>query len=157
MTHRVVTRAAVFTLALCCVTLAQAATAAASSKSIKAAIVSYGPRIEASEEAVTKAVNEYNASKDPTGVEAALGKAAAVLSSLRAKVAHQSAATARVKRARAKIVNGLHVIAGGYKLLSKAYAEKAASPEAANKDAAHAVALVKSGKRELNQGASLLG
>jgi hypothetical protein len=132
------------------------AAASASSKSIKAAIASYGPRIKASEEAVTKAVEEFKVSKDPTGVEAAIGNSAALLSSLRAKVSHQSAADQRVKRAKAKIVQGLQGLVAGYKVLSNAYAEKATSPEAARADADSSLILIAKGKKELDQGASLL-
>jgi hypothetical protein len=156
MTHRVAARVAAFTAVLCCVTLGQAAVASASSKSIKAAIVSYGAKIEASEAHIETAVKEYEQSQNPAGVEAALGEAAAVLGALEKKVAHQSARTPRVKRARAKIVHGLHTIVLGYKVLSTAYEEKATNQEAANADAAHSVVVVKSGKHELNEGVKLL-
>jgi hypothetical protein len=48
------------------------------------------------------------------------------------------------------------MIVSGYKVLSKAYEEKATSPEAAKTDAAHSVVVVKSGKKELNEGVKLL-
>ncbi len=156
MTRRGAARIAVFTATLCCVTMGPVAGASASSKSIKAAIVGYGSKIEASEEAVSKAVEEFKTSSDPTGVEAALGEASAVLGALQSKVAHQSARTLRVKRAKAKIVKGLHLIIAGYRVLSKAYEEKATNQEAANADAAHSVAVVKSGKKELDAGVKLL-
>jgi hypothetical protein len=156
MTHRVAARMAAFTAVLCCATLAPVAAASASSRSIKAAIVSYGAKIEASEAHIETAVKEYEQSHDPAGVEAALGEASAVLSALQSKVAHQSARSSRVKRARAKIVKGLHTIVSGYKVLSKVYEEKATDPEAAKKDAAHVVVVVKSGKKELNAGVELL-
>jgi hypothetical protein len=156
MTHRGAARIAVFTAALCCMTMVPVAGASASSKSIKAAIVSYGAKIEASEAHVGTAVKEYEQSQNPAGVEAALGEAAAVLGALESKVAHQSAHTPRVKRARAKIVSGLHTIVLGYKVLSKVYEERATNQEAANADAAHSVVVVKSGKKELNAGVKLL-
>ena len=156
MTHRVAARVAAFTVVLCCVTLGQAAVASASSKSIKVAIVSYGAKIDASEAHLETAVKEYEQSQNPTGVEAAIGEAAAVLGALESKVAHQSARTPRVKRARAKIVSGLRTIVSGYKVLSKAYEEKATDQEAATADAASSVAVVKRGKKELNAGVKLL-
>jgi hypothetical protein len=156
MTHRGAARIAVFTTTLCCMTLVPIAGASASSKSIKAAIVSYGAKIEASEAHVETAVKEYETSQNPAGVEAAIGESGAVLGALERKVAHQSAPTPRVKRARAKIVSGLRTIVSGYEVLSKAYEEKAASPEAAKTDAAHAVVVVKSGKKDLNAGVKLL-
>ncbi|HWJ51312.1 MAG TPA: hypothetical protein VNR42_09845 [Solirubrobacteraceae bacterium] len=156
MTHRGMALMAVFTATLCCVTVGPIAGAAASSRSIKVAIVRYGPKIKASEEAVSKAVEEFKTSNDPTGVESAIGNAAAVLSSLRSKVAHQSAATPRVKKAKTKILQGLHALVAGYKVLSKAYAEKATSPAAASADAHSSLVLIAKGKKELDQGASLL-
>lgn len=156
MTQRRVGRLAVFAATLCCLTLVPAAVASASGRSIKAAIVSYGAKIEASEAHVETAVKEYETSQNPAGVEAAIGEAGAVLGALERKVAHQSAPTSRVKRARAKIVSGLHAIVSGYKVLSRAYEEKAASPEAASTDAAHSLAMIKSGKKDLNAGVKLL-
>jgi hypothetical protein len=147
---------AAFTAVLCCVMLGSAAVASASSKSIKAAIVSYGAKIEVSEAHLETAVKEYEQSQNPAGVEAAIGEAAAVLGALERKVAHQSARTPRVKRARAKIVSGLHTLVLGYKVLSKAYEERATNQEAASADAAHSTVVIKSGKKQLNQGVKLL-
>ncbi len=156
MTYRAVARMAVFTGVLCCMAIGPVTTASASGRSIEVAIASYGSKIQTAEENVSKAVKEYETSKDPTGVEAAIAHSAAVLGSLRSKVVHQSTGTRRVKRAKAKIVQGLQAVISGYGVLSKAYEEKAASPEAANTDAANALSLVKKGKKELDAGVNLL-
>jgi hypothetical protein len=148
MTFRRVGRMVAFAVTPCCVTLGPAAAASASAKSIEVAIASYGSKIQTAEENVSKAVKEYETSKDPTGVEAAIAHSSAVLGSLRSKVVHQSPGTRRVKRAKAKIVQGLQTVISGYGVLSKAYEEKAASPEAASTDAANAFAPVKQGKKE---------
>lgn len=156
MTHRRVGRMVVFAVALCCMTMVPAAAASASAKSIELAIASYGTKIDAAEQGVSTAVKEYETSKDPVGVEAAIGHSAAVLGSLRSKVAHQSAGATRVKRAKAKILQGLERVIVGYGMLSKAYEEKASSPEAASVEADHALPLVKAGKKELDAGVNLL-
>lgn len=78
-------------VAVCMATLVAAAIgpvadASASSRSIKAAIVSYGPKIEAAETQVEVAGKEYEQSHDPAGVEAAIAASSSVLSALRARL-----------------------------------------------------------------------
>jgi N-acetylglutamate synthase/N-acetylornithine aminotransferase len=75
--------------------LGSVASASASSASIKAAIESYGSKIDVAEGRVLTAVGEYKTTKNPSGVQSAIGESVAVLSALRSKVQHQAAGQAR--------------------------------------------------------------
>jgi hypothetical protein len=159
MTYRRLVRVAVCAATLCGAIVGPVAGASASVASIKAAIVSYNSKIDVAEGHVLTAVGEYKESKDPkdpAGVEAAIGNSVAVIGSLKAKVAHQSAATRRAKRAKAKILAGLQAIIVGYKELSSAYVETTTSPEAAMTEATKAAILAKKGRKELGEGVKLL-
>jgi hypothetical protein len=160
MTYRTAARFAACTATLCGVIMAPVTAASASSESIKAAIVSYNAKIDIAEGHVVTAVGEFEQSqdpKDPAGVEAAIGGSVAVLGSLKAKVAHQSAHAPRAKRAKAKVEKGLQAVIVGYKDLSTAYAEKATNQEAATTEVNKAEVLVKKGRKELLEGVKLLG
>lgn len=133
--------------------------ASASKASIKSAIVSYSSKIDVAEGGVLTAVGEYKAApdpKDPAGVEAAISKSVAVLGALKTKVARQSAAAPRVKRAKSKIQAGLQAVIVGYKELSVAYGEIASQPEAASSEATKADLVVKKGRKQLSEGVKLL-
>ncbi len=160
MTFRVASRFAACTATVCLVIMGPVATASASSKSIKAAIVSYSPKIDIAEGDVAKAVGEYEESaepQNPAGVEAAIANSITVLSALKATVAHQSARKPRVRKGKRKIEKGLQALIGAYGDLSIAYEEKATNREAANIEAHKADALAKQGRKELAAGVELLG
>lgn len=160
MTFRAGACLAVCTATLCVVTVAPVATASASAGSIKAAIVSYTPKIDIAEGHVQTAVGEYTESadpKDPSAVEAAIANSVSVLTALKGKVAAQPARKPRVRQARAKIVKGVQEVIVGYGDLSVAYGEKAANQEAATVEAKAAVVLANRGRRQLKEGVRLLG
>jgi hypothetical protein len=138
-------------------TLGPVASALGSAKSIKAAIVSYNARVDTAEGAVLTALGEYEKSKEPAALQAAIENSKNVLGALEVAVSHQSAGTNRVKRAKARIVKGLQALVVGYGELSVAYGEKAASTEAAVAEATKALAAVKVGRKELLEGVKLLG
>jgi hypothetical protein len=160
MTYRAVARFVACTATLCFAIMGPVAAASASSKSIKAVIVSYSPKVDIAEGHVVTAVGEYEASaepKSPAGVEAAIANSVAVLSALKAKVADQPARKPRVKKARTKIVKGLQAVIVGYGDLSVAYEQKATNQEAATVEANKADALAAEGRKELQSGVKLLG
>jgi hypothetical protein len=142
---------------LLCVAMGPVADASASAKSIKSAIRSFSSKILVAEGHVLSAGGEYETSKDPTGVIEAISQSVSVLSALEVKVAHQPALAPRVKRARSKVVHGLHTVIVGYEQLSGAFGEKAMDPEAAKVAAAAAEVLATKGRNELKQGVKLLG
>ena len=147
-------------VALCCVAIGPVATSSASSKSIKTVIRSYNGKVEVAEGKVVTAAGSYeesSAPKNPAPVEAAISESVAVLSSLRAKVALQSAHAPTVKKARAKIEKGIGEVIVGYGYLSSAFAEKATDPQAATAEAKKSVALAEEGRRNLLAGVKLLG
>jgi hypothetical protein len=144
------------TAVLCGVLIGPVSSASASKASIKAAIVSYGSKIDVAEGGVLTAVGEYKETKDPAPIEAAITKSVAVIGALKAKVARQSAAAPRVKRAKSKIQAGLQAVIVGYDELSTAYGEIASQPEAASSEAAKADAVVKKGREQLSEGVRLL-
>ncbi len=144
---------------LCGALVGPVSSASASKASIKAAIVSYSSKIDVAEGGVLTAVGEYKAApdpKDPAGVEAAISKSVTVLGALKAKVAKQSAAAPRVKKAKRKIGAGLQAVIVGYDELSTAYGEIASQPEAASSEAAKAEVVVKQGRKQLTEGIKLL-
>ena len=157
MTYRGVVRWIAGAASLCGAIVGPVSAAGASSGSIKAAIVSYGPKIDVAEGHVLTAIGEYKESKNPTAVQAAISSSVGVLGSLKSDVAHQSARAPRVKKARAKVEGGLQAVIAGYQDLSTAYGEAAASPEAAGTEATNAVIAVKKGQTELREGVKLLG
>ncbi|GEM_PF-1757898 len=160
MTHRRLACIAGCLVTLCGAIMGPVATASASSKSIKAVIVSYNPKIDIAEGHIVTAVGEYEASadpKDPAGVQAAISGSVAVLSSLKAKVAQQSAGAPRVKKAKTKVEKGLEGVIVGYRDLSTAYGEKATSQIAATIEANRAEVLVNEGRKKLLEGVKLLG
>jgi len=146
-------------VALCCMAMGPVATSSASSKSIKAVISSYNGKVEVAEGKVVTAAGTYEESsppKNPAPVEAAISESIAVLRSLKAKVALQSADAARVKKAKAKIEKGLGEVIVGYGYLSVAFAEKATNAEAAKTEAERSVALAEEGRNNLIAGIKLL-
>ncbi len=157
MTHRGLTRLAVLTATLLGVTLAPAANASASVASIKAVILSYGPKIDAAEGRVLTALGEYKESTGPAEVESAIGGSVAVLGSLKRKVAEQPVGTRRARKAKGEIVSGLQAVVVGYEDLSEAYAERTTNRSAAVTEATNAEARVKEGQKDLRDGVKLLG
>lgn len=157
MTHRGLTRFAVLTATLLGVTLAPAVNASASVASIKAVILSYGPRIDVAEGHVLTALGEYKESTGPAEVESAIGGSVAVLGSLKGKVAEQSVGTRRARKAKAKIASGLQAVIVGYEDLSEAYAQRTANRAVAVTEATNAEARVKEGQKDLRAGVKLLG
>jgi hypothetical protein len=97
MTYRGLTRLAALKATLLGVALTPAANASASVASIKAVILSYGPRIHVAEGHVLTALGEYKESTGPAEVESAIGGSIAVLGSLKTKVAEQSVGTGRAR------------------------------------------------------------
>jgi len=147
-------------VALCCMTMGPVAVSLASSRSIKLVIRSYNGKVEVAEGHVETTAGAYEQSsdpKDPAPVEAAINESVAVLSSLKAKVALQSAHAPRVKKAKARIEKGIGEVIVGYGYLTTAFAEKATDPEAATAEAKKSVALAEEGRSNLLAGVKLLG
>jgi hypothetical protein len=157
MTHRGLTQFALLTATLLGVTLAPAANASASVASIKAVILSYGPKIDVAEGHVLTALGEYKESTGPAEVESAIGGSVAVLASLKTKVAEQRVGPRRARKGKGMIVSGLRAVIVGYEDLSEAYAEKTTNPSAAVTEAKAAEARVKEGQKDLHAGVKLLG
>jgi hypothetical protein len=130
--------------------------ASASDASIKAVIKSYTSKIDLAEGHLLSEIGRYAKSGNPTKVDAALGRSIEVFTSLKAKIAAQSASSGRVKRGKAKFEKGLGKIVTAYRRLKTAFGEKKSSPSAAKAEAKKALTAVKSGRRELREGARLL-
>jgi hypothetical protein len=156
MSHRLLARVAVCVAGACGVLALTVAGAAASEASIKAAIVSFSPRIQVAEGHLLSAIGEYNTSKDPAGVESALGTSIGVFSALKAKLAIQAAIAPHVKQAKSKVQGGLQEIISGYSRLKVAYGERAVEPQAAEAEAVAAVRTTDAGRAKLTAGLSLL-
>ena len=155
------TRPTVLRLAGCaaviCSSMGWAASPAwASRASIRAAIVSYMPRVDVAEGHVLVALGEYKERHDPAPLEAAIADSVSVIGELRQAVAHQSAVARRVKTARAKVEQGLANVILGYEDLSRAYAVKAQSEEEAKVEAVAAEVAVTKGRVQLAEGLKLL-
>jgi hypothetical protein len=147
---------AVCAVLLCGALTASVTGASASDASIKAVVKSFDSKILVAEGHVVSALGEYKKTGDPSGVKSAIGKSIAVLSSLKAKVAVQSAPAGRVKTGKAKLVKGLSAVVGAYRKLSVAFGEKKVSPAAAKTEAAKAVVAVDKGRKELREAVKLL-
>jgi hypothetical protein len=150
------TRIAVCTVAMGGVLLGSAAGAAASDASIKAVIKSYNSRILVTEGHTVTAIGAYEKNGNPTPVKQALSKSITVLSSLKAKIAAQSASTHRVREAKSKFEQGLQSVIVAYERLKSAFGEKKANPTAAKAEAKKALAAIKRGRLQLREGAKLL-
>lgn len=147
---------AVCAVLLCGALAGSVAGASASDASIKSVIKSFNSKILVAEGHVVSAIGEYKKSGDPTGVKSAIDKSIAVLNSLKAKVAVQSAPSGRVKKGKTKLVKGLAAVVNAYKKLSIAFGEKKVSPAAAKAEAVKAVSAVKKGRIELREAVKLL-
>jgi hypothetical protein len=157
MTHRGLTRLALCTVTLMGVTMAPVPAASASVASIKATIVSYGPRIDVAEGRVLTVLGEYKESTGPAEVESAISDSMAVLGSLKDKIAEQPVRARRARKAKRKIEDGLQTVIAAYGDLSEAYAQKTANPSGAVTEAKNAEKLVREGQLELRTGIRLLG
>lgn len=160
MSHPIAARLAALAAALCCVTMGPVSSASASAKSIETVFKSYNGKIQVAEGRVLSASGEYEQSsdpKDPTAIQAAISESVAVLSSLKGKVARQSAHAPNVRKARSKIVKGLSEVIVGYGDLSVAFGEKATNAQAAKIEAEKADALGGEGRKNLREGLRLLG
>ncbi len=159
MRNRAAVRVAVPLVALCCMAMGPVASTSASGASIKSVIRSFNGRVEVAEGKVEMAAGAYQQSsdpKDPAPVEAAIGESVAVLRSMKAQVALQSAHSLRVRKAQAKIEKGIGEVIVGYCYLSSAFAEKATNAEAATALAKKSVALAEEGRANLLAGVKLL-
>ena len=150
------TRSALVALALMACALVVPAGASASKASIRAVIRKDSPTILKVEGHIVTAEGEYAATKNPASVEAAIEKSIAALSALKQRVAAQSASSSKIKAGKSKIVKGLGSVIEGYGHLKAAFADKASDPATAKKEAASALAAVKTGKKELKAGLALL-
>jgi len=130
--------------------------ASASDASIQAVMKSYEPKILVAEGQVVTALGEYKTSHAPAGVEAAIVNSSEILRSLKAAIAAQPAVSARVKRGKAKVETGLGSVILGYRQLGISFGELTTLPVHAKAEAKKALATVKKGAKELNEGAKLL-
>jgi hypothetical protein len=130
--------------------------ASASDASIQAVMKSYEPKILVAEGQVVTALGEYKTSAVPTGVEAAIVNSSEVLRALKAAIAAQPAVGKRVKRGKAKVETGLGSVILGYRQLDLSFTELMSRPVHAKAEAKKALATVKKGSKELNEGAKLL-
>jgi hypothetical protein len=130
--------------------------ASASAGSIKAVFKHYASKIDIAEGHVLTAAGNYETEHLAAPVEMAIAESAAVLSSLRSKIAVQPAGGPRVRKAKRLIVKGLGVLIGAYGMLKTAFAEKAADPEAAKVEAAAAEMRVAAGRSQLLAGTKLI-
>jgi hypothetical protein len=150
-------RAVACLLALCAVAGGPVTGASASAGSILKAFKSYDGRLKLAEGHLSSALAEYESSKDNAAVESAIGEVVVVLKGLDAKIARQSASSAKVKRGKAKMVDGLKAIITAYEHLEKAFAETTVSPSAATGEVKRAKSAVEVGRRQLDEGSKLLG
>jgi hypothetical protein len=130
--------------------------ASASDASIKAVIKSYNSKILVAEGHALTALGEYKSTGNPANVQSALTQSIDVLSSLKSKIAGQSASSSKVKEGKAKFEKGLAAVIVAYRRLKTAIGEKKSSPEAAKTEAKKAVSAVKVARKELLEGAKLL-
>ncbi len=130
--------------------------ASASDASIKSLIKSYNSKLLVAEGHLVSAIGEYKTSRNPAPVITDLDHSISVLRSLKTKVSAQTAASTRVKRGKAKLVNGLQAVIVAYGHLKVAIGEKAGSPAAAKENAVKADAAVKRGRKDLDEGLLLL-
>lgn len=130
--------------------------ASASKASIKSALKSYNGKIAIAEGHTLTAFGEYKTSKDAAPVEAAIAGSIKVLGELRAKIAHQSAGTTKVKQAKSKLLKGIEAVIVAYGKLKTSVGEKASDPQSAETEAKEAVAAVKAGRKQLVEAAKLL-
>jgi hypothetical protein len=130
--------------------------ASASGASIRAAIQSYNSKVLVAEGHLLSAIGKYKKHGDPVPVRVALDRSIAVLSSLKAKIASQSASSPRVKKGKAKFEQGLRSVIVAYRHLKRAFGEKQSSPQTAKAQAAKALRAVKKGQAQIKEGARLL-
>ncbi|HXN38920.1 MAG TPA: hypothetical protein VN892_12850 [Solirubrobacteraceae bacterium] len=149
-------RVALCAAVLCTVLVVPITAASASDSSIKSALKSYDARILIDEGHFVTAVGEYKASKNPSGVQAALKTCITSFRSLRLKIAAQSAGRPQVKAGKAKLEMGLQAVMVAYQRLDVAFGEHTFSPEAAKSEVANAGIAIDKARTELAEGVKLL-
>lgn len=142
-------------VALCVVLLGPVAVAQASDNTLRSTLNTYAPKIQRDENAVKNGLIGYPQGKVRPLVRA-LNHEVGDLHALRNKLSHESASSAKGRKAKTDIVKGLTLIANAYGALRKAV--QAAHGGPVPKTAVNAaVATDKKGRKKLLAGLHLLG
>ncbi len=153
---RVVVRAwlMIVAIGLCA---APVSAAQASDAGIAATFVAANPHIASDEAAVAKAVKAYNHNHQARPVVRALGHEVGDLRRLARAIGHQRASTGRGRRAKAEIIKGLSLIAGGYSALASDVEKAHAGDPVPSSAVPAAKARARRGRAKLVAGLRLLG
>jgi hypothetical protein len=153
--QRAIRRCSVLTgVALCAVFVGGVGVAQASDSTLKATLNAYSHKITADENAVKNGLIGYPKGKVRPLVRA-LNHEVGDLHTLRSKLTHEKASSARGRKAKADIVKGLGLIANAYTALRKAVQAAHGGPVSKSKVNA-AIATDKKGRKKLIAGLHLL-
>jgi hypothetical protein len=143
---------------MCCVCCAvgPVASASASRSGIIGIVETYVPKIVEAEGKVVSALGEYERTGELTKTDEALNKNIKLLQEMRSKIAAQSAASRRVKRAKHRLEKGLNRVIGAERGLENALTVKHTNPEAAKAEAEKAILAIKRADREISEAEALL-
>ena len=142
-------------VALCAVLLGPVAIAQASDNTLRSTLNTYAPKIQRDENAVKNGLIGYPQGKVRPLLRA-LNHEVGDLHALRNKLSHESASSAKGRKAKTDIVKGLTLIANAYGALRKAVQAAHGGPVPKAKVNA-AVATDKKGRTKLLAGLHLLG
>lgn len=152
---RPIRRCSVLTgVALCAVLIGGVGVAQASDNTLRSTLNSYSPKITRDENAVKNGLIGYPKGKVKPLVRA-LTREVGDLHTLRSKLTHETASSARGKKAKREIVQGLGLIANAYGALRAAVQAAHGGPVAKPKVDA-AIATDKKGRKKLIAGLKLL-
>ena len=141
-------------VALCAVLVGGVGVAQASDNTLRATLNAYAPKIVKDENAVRNGLIGYPKGKVKPLIRA-LNHEVADLHKLRSKLKHESASSAKGRKAKKDIVRGLSLIANAYGALRKDVQAAHGGPVAKSKVNA-AVATDKKGRKKLLAGLHLL-
>jgi hypothetical protein len=130
--------------------------AQASAKGIKHALRAYSGKVLTAEGQVVSAEGEYQSTKNPAPVLAAIDGSVKVLGELRSAVEHQSASKPKIKQAKHLVIAGLSGVIGAYARLKTAFSEKSVDEATAKAEATKALLATKAAKKDLKKAAELL-
>jgi hypothetical protein len=140
---------------LCAVLLGGVGVAQASDNTLRATLNVYGPKITADENAVKNGVDVQYPNGHWRPLARALKHEVGDLRTLKTKLAHESASSARGRKAKPLIVKGLGLIANAYEALRQDVLAVHGGPVPKSKVDA-AIATDKKGRKKLHAGLHLL-
>ena len=142
-------------VALCAVLVGPVAVAQASDNTVRATLNTYGPKIVSDENAVKNGVDVQYPKGHWKPLTRALKHEVGDLRTLKRKLAHESASSARGRKAKTLIVSGLNLIANAYAALRNDVLAVHGGPVPQAKVNA-AIATDKKGRKKLLAGLHLL-